>query len=248
MKRCRGRGRRCSPPPCSRRRSRGCCCRSGSRRGSGTPGDARRRAAGRRRPRWSLADARPHERAAADADWRDGLRSGWRSARRCGRACRAAARRSPRARARGFGRADASRLSWEVGLPVLVGAVVRKRPRRGGARRRSAAAFASTLATARAVGLERRGPLWPWAAWRAALAAAVLVVRQNRARDRRLRPGRRRHGRRRPGDRRARRRAADDRDRPAPRASCRCPATTPPCSRWRRTSASRSAPTASARS
>jgi hypothetical protein len=45
------------------------------------------------------------------------------------------------------------------------------------------AAFASTLATARAIGLERRRPLWPWGAWRAALAAAVLVVRQNRARD-----------------------------------------------------------------
>ena len=65
---------------------------------------------------------------------------------------------------------------------MLVGAAVRKRPRRS---REAAAArrFASTLATARAVGLERRRPLWPWAAWRAVLAAAVLVVRKNRARD-----------------------------------------------------------------
>ena len=64
---------------------------------------------------------------------------------------------------------------------MLVGAAVRKRPR--GEAAAGVAAFASTLATARAIGLERRRPLWPWGAWRAALAAAVLVVRQNRARD-----------------------------------------------------------------
>ena len=46
----------------------------------------------------------------------------------------------------------------------------------------AAAAFASTLATAGAIGLERRAPLWPWAAWRAGLAAAILAVRQNRGR------------------------------------------------------------------
>jgi undecaprenyl-diphosphatase len=85
------------------------------------------------------------------------------------------------ARARRFSRPDASRLSWEVGLPVLIGAAIRKRPRREP--EAAAAAFVSTLATARAVGLERRRPLWPWAAWRAVLAAVVLVVRQNRARD-----------------------------------------------------------------
>ena len=44
------------------------------------------------------------------------------------------------------------------------------------------AAFASTLAAAGAIGLERRRPLWPWAAWRAGLAAVVLAVRHNRAR------------------------------------------------------------------
>jgi hypothetical protein len=42
------------------------------------------------------------------------------------------------------------------------------------------AAFASTLVAARRIGIERRGPLWPWAAWRAALALAILVVRHNR--------------------------------------------------------------------
>jgi hypothetical protein len=46
----------------------------------------------------------------------------------------------------------------------------------------AAAAFASTLGTARRIGIARRRPLWPWAAWRAALAAAVLAVRHNRRR------------------------------------------------------------------
>ena len=102
------------------------------------------------------------------------------------------------ARARGFARADASRLSWEVALPVLLGATALKGARaiaRRGRRRAqapapraralaagAAAAFASTLATARAMGIERRRPLWPWAAWRAALAGVILAVRQNRGR------------------------------------------------------------------
>ena len=96
------------------------------------------------------------------------------------------------ARARGFDRGAASRLSWEVALPVLLGATALKgwrvarlfdgaervRPLAIGA----GAAFASTLATARAIGVERRAPLWPWAVWRAGLAAAILTVRHNRSR------------------------------------------------------------------
>jgi undecaprenyl-diphosphatase len=129
----------------------------------------------------ALADLAPDGREAGDADWRDGLWLGlaqcaalWPGVSRSGATLAAA-------RARGFSRASASRLSWEVGLPVLVGAAVRKRPRREP--EAAVAAFASTLLTARAIGLERRRPLWPWSAWRAALAAAVLGVRQNRARD-----------------------------------------------------------------
>ena len=129
----------------------------------------------------ALADLAPDGRRARDADWRDGLWLGlaqcaalWPGVSRSGATLAAA-------RARRFSRADASRLSWEVGLPVLIGAAIRKRPRREP--EAAAAAFASTLATARVVGLERRRPLWPWAAWRAVLAAVVLVVRQNRARD-----------------------------------------------------------------
>ena len=97
------------------------------------------------------------------------------------------------ARARGFGRADASRLSWEVALPILAGAsalkgwrVSQQRSDPSGDTRPLAigagAAFASTLAAARAIGIERRAPLWPWALWRAGLAAAILAVRHNRAR------------------------------------------------------------------
>jgi undecaprenyl-diphosphatase len=93
------------------------------------------------------------------------------------------------ARALGFDRASASRLSWEVALPVIVGANALKgwRVRRGDAPARpmalgAAAAFLSTLATARAIGIERRGPLWRWAAWRVALAGAILAVRHNRSR------------------------------------------------------------------
>jgi hypothetical protein len=44
------------------------------------------------------------------------------------------------------------------------------------------AAFASTLAAVRYIGLRRTRPLWPWAVERAALAAAILLVGQNRAR------------------------------------------------------------------
>ena len=89
------------------------------------------------------------------------------------------------ARARGFGRPEASRLSWVVGLPVLGGATllkaVRSRPRRETAVG-AVAALVSTSVSARLVGLERRRALWPWAAWRAVLAGAILAVRQNRGR------------------------------------------------------------------
>ena len=89
------------------------------------------------------------------------------------------------ARARGFGRPEASRLSWAVGLPVLGGATllkaVRSRPRRETAVG-AVAALVSTSVSARLIGLERRRTLWPWAAWRAVLAGAILAVRQNRAR------------------------------------------------------------------
>ncbi len=140
-----------------------------------------------------LADRSEATRHAADAGFRDGLALG----------CAQTAALMPgvsrngatlaAARARGFGRADASLLSWEVAFPILAGAsalkgwrVCRQRSGRSADIRPLAlgagAAFASTLAAARAIGIERRAPLWPWALWRAGMAAAILAVRHNRAR------------------------------------------------------------------
>jgi undecaprenyl-diphosphatase len=93
-------------------------------------------------------------------------------------------------RARGFSRESASRLSWEVALPVLAGATVLKGVRiraQGAAHARplaigAGAAFLSTLASVRGIGIERHRPLWRWAVWRALLAAAILAVRHNRSR------------------------------------------------------------------
>ncbi len=86
----------------------------------------------------------------------------------------------------GFTRDQANLLSRTVALPVIVGATALKgiRLRRRGAApelRRSlaigvGASFASTLASQRLIGLvERDRALWPYAAYRLALAAAVLV-------------------------------------------------------------------------
>jgi undecaprenyl-diphosphatase len=148
-----------------------------------------------------LADRSDATRAACDADLADGLALGLAQAAALLPGVSRSGATLAAARARGFGRADASRLSWEVALPVLAGASALKGRRlaaaRVGSRDRAgataavhgsalalgaAAAFASTLATARAIGIERRAPLWPWAAWRAALAGAILAVRHNRAR------------------------------------------------------------------
>jgi undecaprenyl-diphosphatase len=92
------------------------------------------------------------------------------------------------ARAFGFDRSVASRLSFGVAGPVLVGATALKAWRgRGGADLQlvatgAGAAFAGTRVALRLFGLERRAPLWPYAAERAALAGAILAVRYRRAR------------------------------------------------------------------
>jgi undecaprenyl-diphosphatase len=135
-----------------------------------------------------LADRVPATRAEEDAGVRDGLWLGVAQAAALIPGVSRSGATLAAARFLGFSRADASRLSWEVALPVLLGASGLKAwrlrtlsgtvPLHVGA----AGAFASTLATAGAIGIERRAPLWPWAAWRAGLAAAILAVRQNRAR------------------------------------------------------------------
>jgi undecaprenyl-diphosphatase len=90
------------------------------------------------------------------------------------------------ARWRGFSREQANMLSRTVALPVISGAALLKgaRLRRRGvdpAIRNAmlagvAASFASTLASQRLIGLvERDRALWPYAAYRVALAGAVLA-------------------------------------------------------------------------
>jgi hypothetical protein len=53
---------------------------------------------------------------------------------------------------------------------------------RGAAAAGAVAAFAGTRVALRVLGVERRAPLWPWAAERALLASAILGVRYRRAR------------------------------------------------------------------
>jgi undecaprenyl-diphosphatase len=142
----------------------------------------------------ALADRAPAVRTADDAGVRDGAWLGLAQAAALVPGVSRSGATLAAARARGFARADASRLSWEVALPVLLGAAGLK-TRRLATRRNATgtvpvaplavgagAAFVSTLATARTIGIERRAPLRRWAAWRAALAAAILAVRHNRRR------------------------------------------------------------------
>jgi undecaprenyl-diphosphatase len=96
------------------------------------------------------------------------------------------------ARLRGFRRPDASALSRHTALPVIVGATALKgvrlarrgvpRPVRAPFAAGIAAAFASTLAAARALPLDSDAPLWPYAAYRGALAAALLARGRRAAR------------------------------------------------------------------
>jgi undecaprenyl-diphosphatase len=89
------------------------------------------------------------------------------------------------ARLRGFRRADASVLSRHAALPVIVGATALKGVRlarrgvppavRAPFAAGTVAAFTSTLAAARALPLDADRPLWPCAAYRVALAGALVA-------------------------------------------------------------------------
>jgi undecaprenyl-diphosphatase len=139
-----------------------------------------------------LADLTPATRSDGDAGWRDGAALGLAQAAALFPGVSRSGATLAAARARGFSRAGASRLSWEVALPVLLGASGLKARRLATAAPRTVAvrplglgagaAFLSTVATGRAIGIERRAPLWPWAVWRGGLAGAILVVRHNRSR------------------------------------------------------------------
>jgi undecaprenyl-diphosphatase len=95
------------------------------------------------------------------------------------------------ARLRGFRRADANELSRHVALPVIVGATVLKGVRlarrgmppgvAGAFAAGAAAAFGSTLASVRLIrAVERDRSLAPYAAYRAGLAALVLLRARRR--------------------------------------------------------------------
>jgi len=132
-----------------------------------------------------LADRRSQRRGPGEAQAADGLALGIAQAAALFPGVSRNGATLTAARARGFTREQANLLSRTVALPVIVGAAALKggRLRRRGvdpALRRAiavgvAASFASTLASQRLIELvERDRALWPYAAYRTALAALVL--------------------------------------------------------------------------
>ena len=133
-----------------------------------------------------VADTRPQRRGRGDATAADGLALGLAQAAALAPGVSRNGVTLAAARWRHFSRGQANLLSRTIALPIIVGATALKGTRlaRRGTTpelRRTlgvgiAASFASTLASQRLIGLvERDRALWPYAAYRAALAAAVLV-------------------------------------------------------------------------
>lgn len=133
-----------------------------------------------------IADTRPQRRGRGEATPADGLALGVAQAAALAPGVSRNGVTLAAARWRLFSRDQANLLSRTIALPIIVGATALKgeRLRRRGASsslRRSmaigvGASFASTLASQRLIGLvERDRALWPYAAYRAALAAAVLA-------------------------------------------------------------------------
>jgi undecaprenyl-diphosphatase len=138
-----------------------------------------------------VADTRPQVRGRGEATVADGLALGLAQATALAPGVSRNGVTLAAARWRGFSRDQANLLSRTIALPIIVGASVLKGVRLGrrGASpelRRSmaigvAASFASTLASQRLIRLvERDRALWPYAAYRTALAAAVLAKLQRR--------------------------------------------------------------------
>ena len=134
----------------------------------------------------ALADTRPQERGRGDATPADGLALGLAQAAALAPGVSRNGSTLAAARARRFSRDQANLLSRTVALPIIVGATALKGARlarRGTtpALRRSlalgvGASFASTLASQRLIRLvERDRSLWPYAAYRGALATVVLI-------------------------------------------------------------------------
>jgi undecaprenyl-diphosphatase len=132
-----------------------------------------------------IGDARPQSRGRGETTAADGLALGVAQAAALVPGVSRNGITLAAARQRRFSREQANLLSRTIALPVIVGATVLKgvRLRRRGAPpalRRSmavgaAASFASTLSSQRLIRLvERDRALWPYAAYRAGLAALVL--------------------------------------------------------------------------
>ena len=132
------------------------------------------------------ADTRPQLRGRGEAGPADGLALGLAQATALAPGVSRNGVTLAAARWRGFSRDESNLLSRTIALPIIVGASLLKglRLRRRGAAphlRRSmaigtAASFASTLASQRLIRLvERDRALWPYAAYRTLLAAAVLA-------------------------------------------------------------------------
>lgn len=133
-----------------------------------------------------VADRRPQLRGRGEATPADGLALGVAQAAALAPGVSRNGVTLAAARWRGFSRDQANLLSRTIALPIIVGATALKgaRLRRRGVSpglRRSmalgvAASFGSTIASQRLIRLvERDRALWPYAAYRAVLAAAVLA-------------------------------------------------------------------------
>jgi undecaprenyl-diphosphatase len=140
----------------------------------------------------ALADARSGEgRRCSDVRAIDGLALGLAQALALAPGVSRSGAALTAARARGFGRSDAQSLSLALAMPLLVGASLADAAGLAGAGRGAdsgaaparvaggAAAFVSTLLSARVLlsASWRERPLLPYAAYRALLAAALLMTR-----------------------------------------------------------------------
>jgi undecaprenyl-diphosphatase len=139
----------------------------------------------------AVADRSPQELGPGDAGPLDGLALGIAQAAALVPGVSRNGATLAAARLRRFDRAQANLLSRTVALPVIAGATLLKgarmrrrrlRPGRGAASAAGvAAAFASTLASQRLIALvERDRALWPYAAYRLALAAVVMAAARRR--------------------------------------------------------------------
>jgi undecaprenyl-diphosphatase len=143
----------------------------------------------------AVADRRPQRRGPGDATALDGLALGLGQAAALAPGISRNGATLAAARWRAFDRQHANLLSRTVALPVIVGATALKgvRLRRRGLEPGAvgalatgvAASFVSTLASQKLIAVvERDRALWPYAAYRAGLATAVLLKLRRAARRR----------------------------------------------------------------